>query len=52
MWREEGGREEVDTVIVELRRSTEKVDPVIKEVRGGREEVDPVIGVQRRAGKR
>ena len=38
----EAGSEDVDSVIVEVKRGTEKVDPVIVEVRGGTEEVDPV----------
>ena len=48
----EGGSEEVDSVIVEVRRGTEEVDPVIMELRGGREEVDPVMEGKRRAGRR
>ena len=44
--------EEVDSVIVEVRRGTEEVDPVIMELRGGREEVHPVMEGKRRAGRR
>ena len=36
----EGGSEEVDSIIVEVRRGTEEVGRVIMEIRVGREEVE------------